>query len=100
VTPPSEPRCSTYSSDASPAPITLSPTKRAELRRQLKEKPGLNRYLRVTKSGLLRIDKTKIATETALDGKYLLRTSDPSISAEDVARGYKALAEVERGWRT
>jgi hypothetical protein len=60
---------------------------------------GLNRYLRVTKSGLLRIDKAKVTAETALDGKYLLRTSDPSISAEDVARGYKALAEVERGWR-
>jgi transposase len=77
----------------------LTPTKRAELRGQLREKPGLNRYLRVTKSGLLRIDKAKIAAEAALDGKYLLRTSDPSIFAEDVARGYKALAEVERGWR-
>jgi transposase len=78
---------------------TLSATKRAELRGRLREKPGLNRYLRVTKSGLLRIDKTKIKSETALDGKYLLRTSDLSIPAEDVARGYKALAEVERGWR-
>jgi transposase len=77
----------------------LSPTKRAELRGRLREKPGLNRYLRMTKSGLLRIDKTKIHTETALDGKYLLRTSDLSIPAEDVARGYKALADVERGWR-
>jgi transposase len=78
---------------------TLTPTKRAELRGRLREKPGLNRYLRVTKSGLLRIDKTKIAAETALDGKYLLRTSDLTIPAEDVARGYKALADVERGWR-
>jgi hypothetical protein len=60
---------------------------------------GLNRHLRVTKSGLLRIDKTKINTEAALDGKYLLRTSDLTIPAEDIARGYKALADVERGWR-
>jgi hypothetical protein len=77
----------------------LTATKRAELRGRLREKPGLNRYLRVTKSGLLRVDKAKIAAETALDGKYLLRTSDLTIPAEDVARGYKALAEVERGWR-
>jgi DNA-binding SARP family transcriptional activator/transposase len=77
----------------------LTPTKRAELRGRLKEKPGLNRYLRVTKTGLLRVDKTKIKDETALDGRYLLRTSDLTIPAEDVARGYKALADVERGWR-
>src|SRR5450830_1656957 len=34
-----------------------------------------------------------------LDGKYLLRSSDPELSAEDIARGYKQLYEVERGWR-
>ncbi len=77
----------------------LSNTKRAELRGRLREKPGLNRYLRVTASGLLRVDRAKIADEERLDGKFLLRTSDPSIPAEDVARGYKALADVERGFR-
>jgi hypothetical protein len=77
----------------------LSKTRRAELRGQLREKPGLNRYLRVTASGLLRVDRSKIAQEAKLDGKFLLRTSDPSIPAEDVARGYKALADVERGFR-
>ena len=34
-----------------------------------------------------------------LDGKYLLCTSDPALSTEDVALGYKLLLEVERGWR-
>ena len=34
-----------------------------------------------------------------LDGKYLLRCSDPHLSAEDIALGYKQLLEVERGWR-
>ena len=38
-------------------------------------------------------------TETNLDGKYLLRCSDPHLSAEDIALGYKQLLEVERGWR-
>ena len=62
-------------------------------------KPGLNRYLRVTPGGLLRIDQAAIAAEAKLDGKYLLRTSDPHLSAEDVALGYKQLAAIENAWR-
>ena len=77
----------------------LSKDKRAELRGVISTKPGLNRYLRVTPGGLLRTDKAKIKAETNLDGKYLLRCSDPHLSAEDIALGYKQLLEVERGWR-
>ena len=77
----------------------LTATKRAELRGRISTMPGLNRFLRVTPQGLLRIDKAKITAETNLDGKYLLRTSDPKMSAEDVALGYKQLLQVERGWR-
>jgi hypothetical protein len=77
----------------------LSKTKRAELRGRLRDKPGLHRYLRVTKTGLLRVDRAKITDEEQLDGKFLLRTSDPSIDAADVARRYKALWEIERGFR-
>ena len=62
-------------------------------------KPGLNRYLRVTPGGLLRTDAAKAKAEENLDGKYLLRTADPKLSAEDIATGYKQLLEVERGWR-
>jgi len=62
-------------------------------------KPGLNRYLRVTPGGLLRADAAKIKAEKNLDGKYLLRCSDPKLPAEDIALGYKQLLEVERGWR-
>ncbi|MEU7864549.1 hypothetical protein [Nonomuraea sp. NPDC049141] len=78
---------------------TLSATKRAELRGVISTKPGLNRYLRTTPKGLLRIDAAKIKAETNLDGKYLLRCSDPKLSAEDIAVGYKQSLEVERGWR-
>ena len=77
----------------------LSRTKRAELRGKLSTKPGLNRYLRVTPGGLLRIDRAAASAEENLDGKYLLRSSDPKLSAEDIALGYKQLLEVERGWR-
>ena len=78
---------------------SLPVMKRGELRGKISTKPGLNRYLRVTPGGLLRIDKAKIKTEANLDGKYLLRCSDPHLSATDIALGYKQLLEVERGWR-
>ena len=77
----------------------LTRTERARIEGTLSDKPGLKRFLRVTPGGLLRVDKQKIRTETNLDGKYLLRCSDPHLSAEDIALGYKQLLEVERGWR-
>jgi Transposase DDE domain len=77
----------------------LSRDKRAELRGVISTKPGLSRYLRVTPGGLLRTDAARAKAEENLDGKYLLRTADPKLSAEDIATGYKQLLEVERGWR-
>src|SRR5216684_76132 len=77
----------------------LSRDKRAELRGVISTRPGLNRYLRVTPGGLLRTGAAKAKAEENLDGKYLLRTADPKLSAEDIAAGYKQLLEVERGWR-
>src|SRR5665647_1767853 len=77
----------------------LSPTKRAELRGVISTRPGLARFLRVTAGGLLRVDEGAIKAEEKLDGKYLLRSSDPRLSAEDIALGYKQLWQIERGWR-
>ena len=65
----------------------------------LREHPTLGRWLRQLPSGRLVLDKTKIAAEERLDGKYLLSTSDPDLTAEDVALGYKNLLEAERGFR-
>ena len=79
--------------------LLVTVTKRAELRGKISTMPGLNRFLRVTPGGLLRVDKAKVKAEQNLDGKYLLRSSDPKLSAEDIALGYKQLLEVERGWR-
>jgi len=78
----------------------LTATKRAELRGVISTKPGLHRYLRTTPGGLLRIDAAAIKREENLDGKYLLRATDPTMSTEDIALGYKQLYEVERGWRS
>ena len=65
----------------------------------LRDHPSLGRWLRQTPSGRLVIDRAKITAEEKLDGKYLLSTSDPDLSAEDVALGYKNLLEAERGFR-
>jgi transposase len=65
----------------------------------LRDHPTLKRWIRQTPSGRLTIDKAKVKTEANLDGKYLLATSDPDITAEDAALGYKNLLEAERGFR-
>ena len=77
----------------------LTAAERARIEGALAGKPGLKRFLRVTPAGLLRTGKASIKAEENLDGKYLLRSSDPHLSAEDIALGYKQLLEVERGWR-
>jgi hypothetical protein len=77
----------------------LAPSKRSELYGALSTKPAYKRLLRKTPTGKLRIDRAAVAREAKLDGKFLLRTSDESLSAEDIAEGYKALYEAERGWR-
>ncbi len=56
-------------------------------------------YLKQLKSGRLRIDRTKVAREEKLDGKWLLLTNDVSLSSEDVALGYKQLIRVEESFR-
>ena len=65
----------------------------------LRDHPTLGRYLRQLKNGRLRIDRAKVTTEARLDGKFLLSTSDPDLSAADVALSYKNLLEAERGFR-
>jgi len=65
----------------------------------LRDHPTLGRYLRQTPTGRLHIDRSAIRAEQRLDGKYLLSTSDPDLSAEDVALGYTNLLEAERGFR-
>src|SRR6266511_569535 len=77
----------------------LSARKRAELAGQLKTKPAFARFLRATPGGLLRLDRAAVRADAGFDGKFLLRTSDESLTAADIAQGYKGLYEAERGWR-
>jgi hypothetical protein len=78
---------------------TWAPRRRDELVGSLKAKPGLRRYLRRTPAGLLRVDHAALKHEQHLDGKWLLRTSDLTLTPDDLAAAYKQLIAVERGWR-
>lgn len=75
--------------------------RRDELAGHLKATPALHRFVRRTKSAerLLRIDKAAIAKDARLDGKWVLRTSDDTLTATDLAVAYKQLTQVEAGWR-
>jgi hypothetical protein len=77
----------------------LTAAERARLEGSLTDRPGLKRFPRVTPGGLLRTGKARITSGENLDGKYLLRCSDPRMTTEDIAPGYKQLLEVERGRR-
>lgn len=66
----------------------------------LKSHPAYGRFVEELADGTLRLDRARLRAEERLDGKYLLSTTDPSLSAEEVALGYKQLAEVERAFRT
>lgn len=73
----------------------------AEKARALLEHPRYKRYLTWDAvAGQLKIDQAKVRAEARLDGKYLLRTSDFTLTPEQVALGYKQLLEVEEAWRT
>lgn len=73
--------------------------RRDELVGELRQTPGLARFLRRTKDHKLRIDKAAIERDAHFDGKWLIRTSDDTLSPTDLALAYKQLSQVERGWR-
>ena len=50
------------------------------------------RYVRQTKTGKLKLDKTKINTEAKLDGKYLVSSSDDHLAGGGHRHGLQAVA--------
>ena len=58
------------------------------------------RYLRITKAGLIRIDRAAIVAAAKYDGKWVIETNDDTISLEDAACGYKGLMVIERCFRS
>lgn len=74
-------------------------SRRDELAGRLRTTPALWRLARRLSDGRFRLDQAAIAHEAKLDGKWLLRTSDDTLTPTDLALAYKQLLEVERGWR-
>lgn len=67
---------------------------------ELKSHRLYGKYLIELKSGHLKIDRDKLQFETRYDGKYLLETSDDSLSLGDIVLGHKQLYDVEQAFRT
>jgi len=67
---------------------------------QLIAKQRYSRYLRQTKTGKLRINQAAIREAEKLDGRFVVHSNDDTLSAEDMALGYKQLMRVEQAWRT
>jgi len=67
---------------------------------QLISTPRFARYLRQTRRGALKIDKAAVRAEEKLEGKWVVTSNDDTLSAEDLALGYKQLMRVESCWRT
>jgi len=58
------------------------------------------RYLRILKSGKVRIDRSAVREAEKYDGKWVIETNDDTISLEDAACGYKGLMVIERCFRS
>ena len=66
---------------------------------ELRASGRYGRYVRLTKTGLLRIDRAKVKAAERLDGKFVVHSNDDTLQAEDMALGYKQLQRVEQAWR-
>jgi hypothetical protein len=65
---------------------------------QLRASERYGKYL-TPLDGRLQIDPAKVAKYERLDGKFVVHSNDDSLSAEDMALGYKQLQRVENAWR-
>lgn len=57
------------------------------------------RFLKETKSSLA-IDTAAVRQLERFDGKFVVHSNDDTLTAEDMALGYKQLQRVEESWRT
>lgn len=57
-------------------------------------------YLRRLKGGDLRIDRAAVRERAKRDGRWVIRSNDEELSAEDLGLAYKQLMRVEEAWKT
>ena len=66
---------------------------------ELRASGRYGRYVRLTPNGHPRIDQAHIEALSKLDGKFVVHSNDDTLSAADLALGYKQLQRVEVAWR-
>jgi transposase len=66
----------------------------------LKSHPVYGKYVKELADGRLKIDLKKVKIESRYDGKFLIETSDDTLSINDIVLGYKQLNDVEKAFRT
>jgi len=66
---------------------------------ELRTSRRYGKYLRETSTGKLLLDRGAIADAARYDGKWVITSNDDTLSAEDLALGYKQLLRVEQCWR-
>lgn len=67
---------------------------------ELKSHPVYGKYIRELKGGRLKINRGKVVADSRYDGKFLVETSDDTLSLSDIVLGYKQLNDVEQAFRT
>jgi transposase len=67
---------------------------------ELRASGRYGRYLRLTKTGQPRLDAAQVTALEKLDGKFVVHSNDDTLSAADLALGYKQLQRVEIAWRS
>ena len=66
---------------------------------ELRASGRYGRYIRLTQNGQPRIDQANVQALARLDGKFVVHSNDDTLSAADLALGYKQLQRVEVAWR-
>jgi transposase len=67
---------------------------------ELRSHPVYGKYVKELEDGRLALDKGQLSRESRYDGKFLVETSDDSLSIQDIVLGYKQLHDVEDAFRT
>jgi transposase len=79
--------------------LARSPEKHPKKACELMAAKQYRPYLKKLKSGRLAIDRAKVRAAERFDGKWVVHSNDDSLTAEDLALGYKQLMTVEVAWR-
>ena len=87
--------------EAELAALSSLPSGRAHQKRvcELRASRRYGRYVRLTRGGQARIDRAGVKAAERRDGKFVVRSNDDTLTAEDLALGYKQLYRVEHSFR-